>query len=251
MKSGGNYASSLRKLVTSLRKAVPAFEWDEIDGLAGYCHGISSKLKLWEYELKDFSFPSQTLKIAELDKVHPVTVKNYKVVLSIEASGTFIDAGTVEDPIKDLEVNIVVTDLPGEEPESIYCAWHLDSHPPKNSKGPTASKFAHPRYHWQYGGKKVWENINPDFYGSHLLLESPRLPHPPLDIILAIDFVFANYYAKQWQTLREDDEYQRVIEEAQERFWKPYFLKIQDNWMNRSAAAPLDLMPFFFPKILD
>ncbi|AII50857.1 hypothetical protein N008_02530 [Hymenobacter sp. APR13] len=51
--------------------------------------------------------------------------------------------------------------------------------------------------------------------------------------------------------MREDDEYQRVIEEAQERFWKPYFLKIQDNWMNRSAAAPLDLMPFFFPKILD
>ncbi|HEX8349012.1 MAG TPA: hypothetical protein VF598_03555 [Hymenobacter sp.] len=263
MKSGGNYATALRKLITVLRKVEPTFDISTIERLAGECNKIPTKSPEWTISLNHLSFPAKTFKEGGLDHVRPraVTANKYKVVLSVEASGRLPLANEDDDPIQHLAVNVVVTEMPGSQPESIFCAWHLDSHPPppKRKEGETSKKdeeesgkdkessFAHPRYHWQYGGKKVWESNNEDFFGSHLLLESPRLPHPPLDVVLAIDFVFSNYYGKQWRKLRDETEYQRIVKEAQERYWRPYFNAIQMNWSRGSSTiSPIKLMPFFY-----
>lgn len=256
MKSGKTYGDAIRKLIGAISKIESKFDsLQQLDKLASYCYGISSGAATWEYGIKNFSFPSKSFKEAKLDKIHPQNVKDFKVVLSIEVSGSYLAVGEEDkDPIQHLSVNVVVTDLPGNKPETIFCAWHLDSHPPKGATGNTVSPFVHPRYHWQYGGEKVWsaqdEKDNREaFYGSHLLLESPRLPHPPLDVILAIDFVLANYYSAAWRTVRLDPEYKRVVIDAQNQYWRSYYAALLANWTPAKASAySVELMPFFYPK---
>jgi hypothetical protein len=268
MKSGGNYATALRKLIAVLRKIDPVFDSAAIEYLAGECSKIPAKSTDWAFNLKKLSFPIITFKEAGLDHVRPrhVSSKKYRAILSVEASGKLLLAEH-EDSMQHLAVNIVITEWSGIEAGPIFCAWHLDSHPPPpkrneategpkekknikkdddNSKKEKESSFAHPRYHWQYGGKKVWEAGEDNFFGSHLLLESPRLPHPPLDVILAIDFVFANYYGKQWRKLRAETEYQRIIQDAQQRYWLPYYNAIHNNWAKRPEGTAIKLMPSFY-----
>lgn len=256
MKSGKSYGNTLRKLVTAISKIEPRFDRaQQLESLAARCCGLDKATGVWEYEIKNFSFPSKTFKEAKLDKVHPQQVKDFKVILSVEASGSYLlNEDDTKDPIEHLAVNVVVTDLPGNVPESIFCAWHLDSHPPKGATGNTFSPFVHPRYHWQYGGEKVWnaQTTKEDkeaFYGSHLLLESPRLPHPPLDVVLAIDFVLANYYSAAWKTVRLDPEYKRVVIDAQNQYWRSYYTALLANWSPaKGSTYSIDLMPFFYPK---
>ena len=248
MKSGGSYATSLRKLRDAIRKIEPKLDCEKIEQLARECAKIPVKSLDCLISLKEFSFPVKTFKSGGLDHVRPLGLSEYKAILSVKISLLQKPPADV-DPIVHLAVNVIITDIPTSPLDAIFCAWHLDSHPPEGSTGPSASAFAHPRYHWQYGGKEVWASTNPNFFGSHLLLESPRLPHPPLDVVLAIDYVFANYYGKQWQKLRSDPEYQRVVKEAQEHYWRPYFATICANWRDtKSNSQAINLIPFFYPQ---
>ncbi len=70
--------------------------------------------------------------------------------------------------------------------------------------------------------KKVWESESAAAgfsYGSLLLLESPRLDHKPLDGILAVNFVLANFLGLAWQGLlnSEDGRYAELVREAEKR----------------------------------
>jgi hypothetical protein len=92
----------------------------------------------------------------------------------------------------------------------------------------------HPRYHFQFGGEEILDridNLNIDF-GSSLFMEPPRFPHPPLDIILGIDFVLSNFYGRKWKELNQDTTYRNIVKEAQDRFWKPYAMAIASKWSN-------------------
>lgn len=265
MKSGGDYANALRKISSIIGKFENNFDKGQIETIAQYCHGLDNSQDQWSYYLKDFYFPKKTFKDAKLDKVHPNKAKEFRVILSVKLSGKFTGKiSNEEDPLIDLSVNVVVTDFSGEFPDNIFCAWHMDSHPPegvdedeKDDEGNRKHKpspFAHPRYHWQYGGKKIWDaqdakTDKEEFYGSHLLLESPRLAHPPLDAILAIDFILANYYSTTWRAARLDTEYIRVVKEAQKNYWYSYFKSIANNINTiNSDEYSVKIMPHFFPE---
>jgi hypothetical protein len=97
---------------------------------------------------------------------------------------------------------------------------------------------AHPRYHFQIGGQKVWDRPSHEF-GSQLILETPRIAHPPLDAILAIDFILANYYSETWSNLLDKDgRYADLVETAQEIFWRPYLFAAASKWNPFSVATP-------------
>jgi len=95
--------------------------------------------------------------------------------------------------------------------------WHLDKH---NNEGST--KYTHPIYHFQFGGKKM-ELIDTELS----VLSSPRIPHPPMDIFLGFHFIISNFFnAKQFSfvnSLLANYEYLQIIKRAQVRLWKPYF----------------------------
>lgn len=107
------------------------------------------------------------------------------------------------------------------------CSWHFDLHEDGNDP-----KFNHPLYHAHFGGKEI--NQGQLKYGNVLIIESPRLLHPPMDIILAIDFVLGNFYSrntcKAYNTLLEAPLYHKMVKNSRERFWRPYFLGLASNF---------------------
>ncbi|WP_445453161.1 hypothetical protein [Flavobacterium sp. 25HG05S-40] len=98
-----------------------------------------------------------------------------------------------------------------------HSSWHLDRHLNKPK-----AKYTHPSYHFQYGGKKM-ELLD----DTMLLLSSPRIPHPPMDLFLGVHFILSNFYNNQScafvDSLLADNDYRQIIMRAQDRLWNPYF----------------------------
>jgi len=254
MKNGNNYALMIRQFKDVVSKKLKPFDWTLLDDIASLCTNFGNSNPEWTYHLEELKFPRASIKEYGLDHTRPTSVRSFSITLSVKAEGDCNSESETGDPMKHLVVDVAafgykvaVATTPSEIRATALlvadmdCAWHLDSHPPKGSTGRFDSDFAHPRYHWQYGGDKIWSNTT-DWFGQHLLLESPRLIHPPMDIVLAIDFVLANFYSLIWSEVRSEPAYQRVIASARELYWKPYFQKIsQINW-SKQASNQLDYL---------
>ena len=104
-----------------------------------------------------------------------------------------------------------------------YC-WHLDKHITKGN-----DRYSHPVFHFQAGGKLADISLNsPDT----LYIGMPRVPHPPMDIFLVINFILANFYDKKVykfvNSLLANERYCQLIKKAQSRIVDPYLKGIFD-----------------------
>ncbi len=125
------------------------------------------------------------------------------------------------------------------ELKTSHSAWHFDYHVPKTGDG--VNSFAHPQFHLQNGGNKLTDNLND--YGELMILDAPRLPLPPMDVILAIDFIISNFFGSIWQQALSDSEYIDVVKRAQEAWWKPYYEGISQHWSNNGVGISSSLIP--------
>jgi hypothetical protein len=117
-------------------------------------------------------------------------------------------------------------------------AYRVERH--KYDKDDNTPEFIHPLYHLQYGGDKLTDDE--DFEtGDVLFCDAPRIMHPPMDIILAIDFVLANYYSfhacDEYRKLLKDEGYQKIVKNAKNRFWRPYFLGLAANFIGENRYS--------------
>ncbi|HFQ5100891.1 TPA: hypothetical protein ACGUU3_004211 [Vibrio vulnificus] len=95
--------------------------------------------------------------------------------------------------------------------------------------------FIHPSKHIHHGGRKVKDNTQD--YGELVLLDAPRLMHPPLDIFLAFDFLLTNFIERRiWQSFREDTRYKELIKLAQVKWWQKYYQQIADYWNHQTSG---------------
>lgn len=121
----------------------------------------------------------------------------------------------------DFKIELYKSKFNKSEPR--YSSWHLDK-----ERNPQNCKYTHPYYHFQFGGKKL------EYLESGLgVLSSPRIPHPPMDIILSFHFIFNNFYNNRKFTFVNqilcDADYLRILKNSQERIWKDYFSAFQTN----------------------
>lgn len=101
--------------------------------------------------------------------------------------------------------------------------WHLDTH--YDEAGKPVPDEAHPRFHLHYGGHamKARREHEADCWGRSLELSGPRFAHPPMDLVLALDFIFANATGPRWkQEFRKAKDYTAAVCRAQRRFWRPH-----------------------------
>lgn len=98
-------------------------------------------------------------------------------------------------------------------------SWHLDY----DNTG--KAEFVHPYFHLTFGGNAI-EDRN---LGDLLLLPCPRIPYPPMDVIMAIDFILANFLKKE-KYFRIRSEYAPFLKKSQEWLLRPYILSIANNW---------------------
>ena len=201
-------ARELRSLAEILQGAGLVRDASPLLSAAGQCGDSAPHGELsWGYEFAGLEF---NLDFSELRHSKPEDAELDTVELSVSLSGACLDKAAQNDPFTHLSVNIAVHGL-SKDAEPLLSAWHLDKHQGDESL------FDHPNYHFHHGGRKIWEWKDFD-YGSHLLLESPRLDHKPLDGILAVNFVLANFAGAAWQTLKaEEARYMELIHDAEKR----------------------------------
>ncbi|WP_461636834.1 hypothetical protein [Labilibaculum euxinus] len=117
-----------------------------------------------------------------------------------------------------------------------YCStWHLD----KEDGGHDFS-YIHPYYHLQFGGKKH------EYLDSEMaILGSPRIPHPPMDIILAFHFILNNFIDRKIfsyvDAILNDYRYIRILKNSTKRLWEPYF----NGYLNSSSHEDYKISKLF------
>lgn len=126
----------------------------------------------------------------------------------------------------------------------VVSAWHFDQH----SYGSTQTTACHPTYHWQFGGwglKEVSDSI-----GGVLVMDTPRLFAPPLDAVLAVDFLLSHFNGPGWQAIRtQDPRYTEIVRRSQSRLWKPYFDELAEH-ISSAGSSPSNHFGKLLPNII-
>ncbi|WP_326536307.1 hypothetical protein [Pseudorhodoferax sp.] len=166
----------------------------------------------WEYSIDNLQMrvdlPQNSLPRSCIGPLH--------LTLDLEVGGEC--SGLEDGDLKHLILNLSMS--VGEEN---FCAWHFDRH-----IGEEESVDVHPLYHFQHGGHAM--EVHDGDLGKSLLISAPRLAFPPMDAILAIDFVISNFSGRYWRELREDPSYINLLKGSQEFFWKPYLKRVASWW---------------------
>ncbi len=127
----------------------------------------------------------------------------------------------------------------------LRAAWHLDTHAYSNP----SDHGVHPRFHFQVGGNKL-EEVDAEIRGV-LMPEAPRLACPPLDGILAVDFVLAHYCGKKWGEFKYvSPNYLQLRKNPLQRYWLPYFRTIADSIDKLDSSPDGGAACLLLPNIL-
>ena len=214
-------ARELRVLADILSSNEVCQDVSPLLGAESKCRGGTGDT--WDYEVERLLFRLSNLK-------HPVPSKVFDVTLelSVKVSGRCISDDEVRDPFDTLEFDMFINGRYNNDAGQlirVVSAWHLDREP--GTPG-GVQKFTHPYYHFQHGGRHVW-NTGFDF-GAALVLEPPRLAHPPMDAILGIDFVLTNFFVSSLLGFREERQYEDMLRTAHARVWRPYAQALAQAW---------------------
>lgn len=132
-----------------------------------------------------------------------------------------------KDPFNVFLFNIKIFGNTREDPETkLVYTLHFDKH------DGSISPMPHPSYHFQLGGRELKDNVIE--YGQALFLDSPRIMHHPMELILSIDFILSNFFPLIWQKIKRSPDYFDVLKKYQAQFIKPYFKSIVEHFDNDS-----------------
>lgn len=212
------------KLQNLLNQSFPSFDpYGSLKAAAGQCKSdqlpwvpdwdFPTSHTSWGYQCDELIFP--LYQSGESSELQPADARDNDVKIKIDL--TLVgrsDARRFEDPLFVLEMDFGIEGK-GENGD-LFGAWHLDKHKGNDSN---TARSVHPEYHMQYGGKNLWSRV--ENYGDMIIPEPPRLSHPPMDLILAVDFVLSNFFWREWRELRNKSIYIDLVSTAQERLWKP------------------------------
>ncbi|MFA6055088.1 MAG: hypothetical protein WC769_06930 [Thermodesulfovibrionales bacterium] len=221
-----NYSAFHRNTAKHLNDLASIFESNEIctdvsplRKAAVQCRRSKDKDKYWGYDIDRLIFY-----VGAARHVTPKGVHDIIVALDVSVKGECGEAASTDDPLTDLTIDMTIQGRTDNN-KTLICTWHLDRHIDVDTSA--VPKEAHPRYHFQFGGRGM-KGLSD--LGDALILEPPRLAHPPLDGILAIDFVLSNFCPDKWRQLRQNNQYVNLIIEAQQLLWRPYANVITSAW---------------------
>lgn len=157
----------------------------------------------------------------------PRDVGDIEVILSIEDDIVLnrLKPNHIGDPLKKLEkFNIILNS------DKYTSSWHLDRHDRKENEA--ASNSVHPVYHLTFGGHYMenLQNDDGDAFGRALIVRTPRIMHPPMELMLGLDFIFSHFILKDELDLLVDPAYISIINELKKNIWMPFALAMAKNY---------------------
>jgi hypothetical protein len=229
-------ATALRTLGTILSKKRICSDIGPLSAAADQCASdIRHGEKSWGYDIANLTFQMNLPKGST-----PSKATDFRVELGVSIVGNF--DGDMDDQFTRMEINLEKY-AHGAAGTELKAAWHFDRHIIDTEKdSPHVTDDVHPLYHFQFGGARMSKIVAR--LGDTLLLDPPRLMHPPMDGILAIDFVLANYAGTTWKSLRDDPQYLGLIAPRFESIWKPYFEGVAGSWAKPRQRNSSFLCPF-------
>jgi len=116
-------------------------------------------------------------------------------------------------PFKRLDTKIEIFDIAG----NLQSRWHIDLANQKED----GSYQEGPLFHLQSGGHKPQGNRK-----EELKISRPRWAMPPMELILTCEMILANFYPKQWETIRTEKRWLKLIHIAQLMCYSVYFQRV-------------------------
>lgn len=152
------------------------------------------------------------------------------------------------DPFRIFCLNILIHGKNKDNKNSkIRYAIHFDRHNKEEEKkaiekGGNSPIQPHPIYHFQFGGNKLTEEEID--YGQALFLDSPRIMHHPMELILAIDFILSNFFPTIWNKIKGNRQYKKILMKYQKQFIQPYFQSIANHFTDiENSWNPQEIYP--------
>ena len=203
----GNCAAEIQNIAKILRKEKLCTDVTPLTN--GYKKGECNVAKL-KFNIKEKDIPRNTTP----------SVSILDVLLDL----AYKETNNTEIPISQYCFRITAV---GQNQEGVFrSSWHLDY---DNNAG---QEYIHPDFHLTWGGD-VLRGLN---LGAVLLLPTPRISYPPMDIVLGIDFVLSNFVKVDlYRQIQNDSQYKAAVKNAQEKFWKPYMLSLAHHWCNNKC----------------
>ena len=220
-------ASELEMMAAALSSTRLNIQLTPLTDAAGRCRsGSGMSPNQWGYDLDKLIF-------RPIDSRHCLPSGKYPidVELSIHARSSILDDSVGADPFDVLAFNVVGMGKCNRT--DYFFSWHLDRHITEyeHEEDSKAPQYMHPLYHFQFGGNRLSEFVSTGGqHGDLLIMDSPRLPHPPMDAILGIDFVLTNFFPQKELQFRMEGQYSNILESAQKRFWRPYVQALHKAW---------------------
>lgn len=211
-----------------------------------FSHG-SNQCRSYSGNKWGYSISGVTLRVGQDVQCTPSSVSTFDCRLDVEVEGLTRAPAPQADPLEKHQVEIELKAPNEADPAMSYLqTWHLDRH--LGSCGDP--KPAHPRYHLSFGGYRLEAHLKAvGTFGGLLLLDSPRLTHPPLDGVLAVDFVLSNFAGTKWRTLSESPVYRRIVTNSQTLLWKPYALALYAHWSTDAASKKVWPIAELWPQL--
>lgn len=171
----------------------------------------------WGYEIEDLIIPIDTP-----NHLRPKGISKNKIelILNMRLIADSKNWQNLDDPLVDLNFNVVVRSV-GETTHT-FC-FHIDKH-----DSAIVATEPHPTYHLQIASNPFKED--PFEYGNTLFMDTPRIVHHPIDMILGLGFITSNFFPLAFDEIMDDGYFTSVYKKYQEKILKPYFHTMATHW---------------------
>ncbi|MEN8219047.1 MAG: hypothetical protein ABFS56_22290 [Pseudomonadota bacterium] len=119
----------------------------------------------------------------------------------------------------DTKIEIFDWDKKNNSEGDLQSRWHIDLANLKEE----GEYQAGPLFHLQAGGHKPQSNRK-----EELKISRPRWAIPPMELILTCEMILANFYPEQWEKIRTEKGWLKLIHIAQSMCYSAYIKRMQN-----------------------
>lgn len=205
-------ASSLDKAVSCLRTTLGDMHWlhklsEAASAIRANCKGDD-----WAINIDNMEIPIETPKHLRPKKLNG----NLKLFVSISIEGSGKSWKDKKDCIKSLRFKVEILEKNQNDTQNFnQTGFHIDKMDDKDD-----SSEMHPLYHVHYINESQIEGIDV------LAMDVPRLMHHPVDVLLGILLVYANYNLTGYNKLLQNGNFMALCHKSAEHILAPYYLSL-------------------------